>query len=87
MPKRMSNKINYSRFLELNEKIKFQKATQSEKDEYMLMLYQNGDISEKQYEDYKVRDEDSNELLKAGLTIGGIILVSYLLSKLIDEKN
>lgn len=83
----MSNKINYSRFLELNEKIKFQKATQSEKDEYMLMLYQNGDISEKQYEDYKVRDEDSNELLKAGLTIGGIILVSYLLSKLIDEKN
>lgn len=82
----MANKINYSRFLELNEKIKSQKASQTEKDEYMLMLYQNGDISEKQYQDYKVSDEDSNELLKAGLTIGGIILVSYLLSKLIDEK-
>lgn len=81
----MKSIINYPRFLELNEKIKSNTATQTEKNEYMEILYKNGDISKVQYEEFKSQNKDSNELLNAGMTIGGIILLSYLLSKLFDK--
>ncbi len=82
----MKSNINYPRFLELNEKIKSNTATQVEKNEYMEILYKNGDISKNQYDEFKKQNNTSSDLLEAGMTIGGLILVSYLLSKLF-EKN
>lgn len=81
----MKSIINYPRFLELNEKIKLNTATQIEKNEYMEILYNNGDISKNQYEEYKKQNNSSNDLLEAGMTIGGFILLSYLLSKLFEK--
>jgi len=77
------NSLNYTRILELNEKIKSGKANKTETDEYMRLIYQNGSITEKQFDDY-THGRNVEDILKAGLVIGGIILLGYLLSKLFD---
>jgi hypothetical protein len=72
--------MNYQRFAELGTKIKGGTATKEEKDEYMLLLYQNGSITQQQYQEYLNRKNDSNENLKGALAIGAILLLIYLLS-------
>ena len=78
--------INYQRLQQLSNKVKSNTATQQEKDEYMLMLYNNGSITKNQYDKY-LSDKSSNESLGAAVTIGGIILLGYLISKLVSNDK
>lgn len=78
--------IDYIKLQQLSDKVKANIATQEEKDEYMLMLYKNGSITQSQYDKYK-KDKSNTETLGAAITIGGIILLGYLLDELINGKR
>lgn len=69
------------RLAELSPKVRAGIATKMERDEYMLLLYQNGSISLQQYRDYQA-GKNTEEIVNAALAIGGIVLLGYLLSKL-----
>lgn len=77
------SEINYDRLYQLNQLVKSGRASKADKDEYMLLLYRNNSITEKQYEDYK-HDRYKDDLINAGLTIGGIVLLGWILSKVSD---
>lgn len=79
----MDNEINYRRLSDLSEKVKSGLANKQEKGELVALLYKNGSITKKQFEDYK-KGENSDEILNAVLAIGAIVLVGYLISKLLD---
>lgn len=82
-----NNNINYSRLIYLNQIVKDNKATKAEKAEYMLMLYNNNNITKSQYDEYLNSDKDvGEEIIKAALVISGFLLVVHLISKLFDEK-
>lgn len=78
--------INYQRLQQLSSKVKSNTATEKEKDEYMLILYNNGSITQNQYDKY-LNDKSSNESFGAAVTIGGIILLGYLISKLVGNDK
>ena len=78
--------IDYYKLRKLSDKVKSNTASQQEKDEYMLMLYNNGSITGIQYDKY-ITDKSNNESLGAAVTIGGIILLGYLISKLVGSDN
>ena len=78
--------IDYKRLQQLSNKVKANTATQQEKDEYMKMLYQNNSITKNQYDKY-LNDKNSNDTIGAAVTIGGIILLGYLLDKLINGNK
>ena len=78
--------IDYYKLQQLSDKVKNNTATQPEKDEYMSMLYDNGSITKNQYDKY-LSDKSSNEPLGAAITIGGIILLGYLISKLVSNDK
>ncbi|OWP83923.1 hypothetical protein BWK59_07930 [Flavobacterium davisii] len=78
--------IDYYKLQQLSDKVKNNTATDREKDEYMLMLYNNGSITKNQYDKY-LSDKSSNESLGAAITIGGIILLGYLISKLVGNDK
>lgn len=71
---------NYQRISFLGERIKNNLANKSEKDEYMLLLYNDGLIPQDQYNNY-LKSSNNEDLLKGGLVIGAIALIAYLLSK------
>lgn len=82
------NNINYSRLIVLSEKVKSNTASKAEKDEYMLMLYRNGSITQQQYNNYlNGNSSQTEEVFKAGLAIGGILLVAYLISELFGKDK
>ncbi len=78
--------IDYNKLQYLSNKVKNNTATQIEKDEYMVLLYNNGSITKNQYDTY-INDKNSNESLGAAVTIGGIILLGYLISKIVGNDN
>lgn len=78
--------IDYYKLQQLSDKVKSNTATQSEKDEYMSLLYNNGSITKNQYDKY-ITDKNSNESLGAAITIGGIILLGYIIGKLVENEN
>ena len=61
-------------------------ASSSEKDEYMLLLYQNKSITKSQYDKY-LSDKSSDNVLGAAITIGGILLLGYIIDKLANKNN
>jgi len=75
-----NSRINLQRLLELNRKIRHNIATKEEKDELMKLLFENGSISEKKYQEY-TNGRNTEDLVQMGLIIGGIILFGYLLEK------
>jgi hypothetical protein len=76
--------VDYKRLIYLNQKIKDHQATKAERDEYMEILYRNGNLTRDQYEKYKIGQNPlQEEVVNAALTIGGIILVAYLLDRLL----
>ncbi|NOZ46223.1 MAG: hypothetical protein GXO79_05510 [Chlorobi bacterium] len=75
------NSIDYNRLLELKRLIKENKATKKERKEYMTLLYENGNISKEQYDKF-LKDQNSDDIIGAALTIGGVVLATWLLSKL-----
>ena len=77
------NSINYQRLLELKRLIDNNSATKSDKSEYMRLLYQNGNITKSQYDAY-LSNENSDDIINAGLTIGGVLLAAWLIKKLLD---
>lgn len=76
--------IDYDRMGYLMQSIDNSTATPNEKDEYMLLLFKNGNIPKKQYDDY-LNKKYQNDILKAGLTIGAIIIVGAVIKKLINN--
>jgi hypothetical protein len=78
------NKRNYQRLLELKQLIDNNQATNEEKRKYVELLYRNGNISKKQYDDY-LSNKNTDDIIKATLTIGGILLAAWLLSELLGD--
>ena len=76
--------IDYFKLQQLSDKVKNNSATQTEKDEYMVMLYNNGSITKSQYDKY-LNDKNEQDTIGAAVTIGGIILLGYLISKLVGS--
>ena len=81
----MSAAIDYRKLSSLGDRVKTGTATKQEKDEFMEMLYKNGSITENQYQDYKT-NQNIEELLKAGLAIGAVILIGHLLAEVFSSK-
>jgi hypothetical protein len=81
----MDNILNFERLSVLGDKVKSGLASKSEKDEFMSMLYKAGKINQKQYNDYKA-NQNINDILKAALAVGAIVLIGHLISSLFDGK-
>ena len=79
----MENK-EYERLLKLKDLIGSGEANSVEKTEYVELMYLNGHITEKQYQDYKA-GKNSDEIIKAVLTIGAVVLAGWLLGKLLEK--
>jgi len=77
------NNIDFNRLLELKSLIDNNQASSEQKKEYVELLYRNGNISKSQYESYK-KNHNTDEIINAALTIGGVILATWLLSKILD---
>jgi hypothetical protein len=78
--------IDYNRLEILNRKVKSDVATLSEKDEYMLLLFHNNSITKNQYDKY-LSDKSSDNVLGAAITIGGILLLGYIIDKLTNKSS
>ncbi len=78
----MGNSTDIQRIFELNQKLLNKTATKPEKDEYMKRLFNNNSITKKQYDDY-LAGRNSEDVTQAALTIGGIFLLGYLISRLV----
>jgi len=79
--------LNYQRLSFLGDKVKKGNATKAEKDEFMLMLYQNGSITAKQYNDYKANgNSNTDDIVNAALAVGAVLLIGYLISEMFKGK-
>jgi hypothetical protein len=78
------NNNEYSRLLQLKNLIDSNNANVEQKKEYMTILYQNGNITQEQYNNF-LSNQNSEEIVKAGLKIGGFILAVWLLLKLAEK--
>ncbi|MBR9923074.1 MAG: hypothetical protein GYB31_19780 [Bacteroidetes bacterium] len=78
------NNVNYNRLLVLKRKIDGKQATSEEKKEYLYLLYMNGNITKGQYDEY-IKNQKNEDILNAGLTIGGVLLATWLLSELLKK--
>jgi hypothetical protein len=76
--------IEYNRLLELKRLIREGQANKAEKKEYMTLLYKNGNITKEQYDAY-LSNQNSDEIVNAALTIGGVLLATWLLTKLFED--
>jgi hypothetical protein len=81
----MSYNIDYGRLSYLGERLRAGIASKQEKDEYMLLLYQNGNITQQQYNDY-LTNQNAEQILKAALAVGAVVLIGYLLKELFSSK-
>ena len=77
----MKNENDYQKLLALRDKINNKSATFEEQKEYVRMLTNEGKLTEEQYQ----MDKLQNDVLNAALTIGGIILLAWLVGKLINK--
>ncbi len=84
----MSSIINYERLSFLGDKVKANAATKEERDEFMMMLYQNGSISPSQYNEYVLNGNKANtdEIVNAALAIGAVLLIGYLIKEIFKGK-
>ena len=82
----MKNEADYKALMALREKINNKTASFEEQKQYMRMLTDEGKMTEEQYQMFAQKDKLQNDILDAALTIGGIILITWLVGKLL-EKN
>lgn len=84
----MNNIINYQRLSFLGDKVKAGTASKAERDEFMLMLHQNGSITQKQYNDYLANGNKTNtdEIVNAALAVGAVLLIGYLINELFKSN-
>ena len=79
----MKEILDYKRLSELSKLVKANTATEAEKKELVKILASNNSITQKQYLQY-LNDENKDDILKAVMAIGAIVLLGYLISKLLD---
>jgi hypothetical protein len=79
----MISNNTYNRLLELKDLIDKNSATSQQKSEYIELLYENGNINENQYKAF-LNNQNTDEIIKAALTIGGVVLAAWLISKLLE---
>ena len=84
----MSNYIDFGRLSYLGDRLKAGLATKQEKDEYMLILYRNGSITQKQYNEYLANGNKANtdEIVNAALAVGAVLLIGYLIKEIFNGK-
>jgi len=84
----MNNHIDFGRLSYLGDRLKTGIATKQEKDEYMLILHRNGNITQKQYNEYKANGDKANteEIVNAALAVGAVLLIGYLISEMFKSK-
>lgn len=75
----------YQRLFDLKQRINLNIASKEERNEYMLLLYNNGSITKQQYGAY-ISNQNADELIKASLIIGGILIATWLISKLFEKS-
>lgn len=80
----MMNNLDHSRLLELKGLIDSKQATTEQRREYIDILYRNGNITREQFEAYQ-KNQNTEEIINAALTIGGVILATWLISKLFEK--
>ena len=80
-----SQYIDYRRLSYLGDRVKAGVANKQEKDEFISLLYQNGSISTNQYNNYR-NNQDVDEILKAALAVGVVVLIGYLLKEIFSNK-
>jgi hypothetical protein len=80
----MSNHIDYGRLSYLGDRLKDGLASKQEKNEYMLILFKNGNITDKQYNEYIANENKANtdEIVNAALAIGAVLLIGYLINEM-----
>lgn len=80
--------INYPRLSLLGDKVKAGTATKAETDEFVLILFQNGRITDAQYQQYlnSKTKQTSDEIVNAALAVGAILLIGYLIKELFNSK-
>lgn len=78
------NNIDYNRLLELKRLIDYKQADTNQKKEYIGLLYRNGNITEQQYQAY-MKNQNTDEIINAALTIGGVLLATWLIGKLFEK--
>ncbi|ODS84954.1 MAG: hypothetical protein BGO42_07975 [Flavobacterium sp. 40-81] len=76
--------MDYSRLLELKRLIDNKQATSEQKKEYLNILYRNGNITKEQYDAY-LKNQNTDEIINAALTIGGVLLAAWLITKLFEK--
>ena len=84
----MSNHMDFGRLSFLGDRLKAGLASKQEKDEYMLILYRNGNITQKQYNEYLANGNKTNtdEIVNAALAIGAVLLIGYLIKEIFKGK-
>lgn len=84
----MTNHIDFKRLSYLGDRLKAGLASKHEKDEYMLILYKNGSITQKQYNEYLANGNKANteEIVNAALAVGAVLLIGYLIGEMFNSK-
>jgi len=77
--------VNYERLLELKTLIDNNQAGNKDKKEYLELLYRNGNITKQQYEGY-LKNQNSDDIVNAALTIGSVLLATWLINKLFESN-
>lgn len=75
------NELDYQRLAELGNKVRDNTALPHERDAYMDLLYRNGSITWQQWQDYR-GGKNVDEIMKAAVSVGAVLLIGYLLSQL-----
>lgn len=84
----MSNILDFQKLSYLGDRLRTGLATKQEKDEYMLILYKNGNITQKQYDEYLANGSKINtdEIVEAALAVGAVLLIGYLIKEIFKGK-
>lgn len=78
------NHIDYSRLLELKRLIDNKQASSEQKREYLNILYRNRNLTKEQFDSYQ-NNQNADEIINAALTIGGVLLATWLIAKLLEK--
>lgn len=77
--------VNYERLLKLKRLIDTSQASHKDKKEYLKLLYENDNITKQQYESY-LKDQNSSDIVNAALIIGGFLLLTWLINRLLEKS-
>jgi hypothetical protein len=76
--------MNHLQLKNLDTKVRNKTATEQEKLDYLEMLRENNSITKEQLDNYK-KGNLKDDLIIAALAIGGMLLITWLLSKILKK--